>query len=314
MNNTLYSIIIPVYKSSNSLFELEKKVHKTFKQLPKSSYELIFVNDSPFCKFTTQSLIELANSSKNIIVVELMKNFGQQHATMCGIEIATGDYIITMDDDLQHAPEDIPLLIEKQEHDVVIAKFNTKHHSFFKRQASKLKGYFDHIILGKPKNIQLSPFRLIKNNIAKLMFIRKTPYPFIPALLFSITNDIVNVNATHHKRFDGKSNYTLKKMLQMFSNLMINNSSFLLRTIGYIGMITSTFSLLFAISIIVKKVFFMSVIPGWSSLIIAILFFGGLILFSLGVIGEYLIRIVATTESRPMYHVRKIIHKDDKHE
>ena len=235
-----------------------------------------------------------------------MKNFGQQAATICGIEIAKGDYIITMDDDLQHAPEDILHLIEKQKHDVVIAKFGNKKHSFFKQKTSAIKGFFDHIILGKPKHIKLTPFRLFNKSIAKAMFTRKTPYPFIPALLFSITDDIVNVDATHYARYDGESNYTFRTMLQMFSNLMINNSSFLLKAIGYIGISVSLFSVIFATIIIFKKIFFLTSLPGWTSLILTILFFGGLILFSLGIIGEYLIRIVATTENRPMYFIRKI--------
>lgn len=311
MRKILYSIVVPVYKTSASLVELVKRTDRTFANIPNSAYELIFVNDSPFYQKTTKTLVDISTQYKNVVIVELTKNFGQQPATVCGIEIAKGDYIITMDDDLQHAPEDIINLIQEQEHDVVIAKFETKQHSFFKQQASNIKGFFDHIILKKPKHIKLTPFRLFKGSIAKEMFRRKTPYPFIPALLFSITDDIVNVNATHHSRYDGTSNYTFRTMFQMFSNLMINNSSFLLKIIGYIGITTSFFSVIFAAIIIFKKIFFLTSLPGWTSLIITILFFGGLILFSLGIIGEYLIRIIATTENRPMYFVRKIIRKND---
>ncbi len=306
MNKTLYSIIVPVYKSTTSLKELSIRLKDVFDRVQETDYELIFINDSPFFNETAKTLLQLSESDQNVITIELMKNFGQQAATLCGIEHAQGDYLITMDDDLQHAPEDIVRLMEKQEHDVVIARFVDKKHGLFKRITSEIKSYFDYVILGKPKHIKLTAFRLIKAEIAKFMFKRNTPYPFIPALLFSITDDIVNVEIEHHARCEGKSSYTLVKMLQVFSNLIINNSSFLLRMIGYIGIFIALFSGVSAAAILVKKIFFDYVIVGWTSIMLTIIFFGGMTLFTLGIIGEYLIRIIATTEQRPVYYVKSV--------
>jgi dolichol-phosphate mannosyltransferase/undecaprenyl-phosphate 4-deoxy-4-formamido-L-arabinose transferase len=306
MNKLLYSIVVPVYKSTESLKELSYRVKAVFDEIEGADYELIFINDSPFLKDTVRCLQELSENNKNIVVIELMKNFGQQAATLCGIEHARGDYIITMDDDLQHAPEDIIHLIEKREHDVVIARFKAKKHSFFKRITSEIKSYFDYIILGKPKHIKLTSFRLIKADIAKLMFKRKTPYPFIPALLFSITDDIENVELKHYSRQDGESNYTFVKMLQVFSNLIINNSSFLLRIIGYIGISIALLSGVSTVFIGANKLIYGVAVAGWTSIMLLILFFGGMIMFTLGIIGEYLLRIIATTEERPVCYVRKI--------
>lgn len=306
MENTLYSIVVPVYKSTNSLVELSNRVERVFSNLESCDYELIFVNDSPFYLDTIRALENIVETNSKAIVIELMKNFGQQPATLCGIENSKGKYIITMDDDLQHAPEDIPQLIEYQKNDVVIANFKDKKHNIFKRLTSHLKGYFDHIILDKPKNIRLSPYRLINSEVAKLMNKRKTPYPFIPALLFGITNDVVNVPLEHHKRQEGKSHYSLLKMIHVFSNLMINNSSILLRYIGYLGVSIAMSSIIFGIIIFTKKILTEYIVPGWSSTMMAILFFGGMTLFTLGIIGEYLIRIIATTEGRPIYFIRKI--------
>ena len=306
MKKPLYSIIVPVYKSIESLEELSLRSKAVFDTIDDADHELIFINDSPFSKETAGCLKELSENNQNIVAIELMKNFGQQAATLCGIEHARGDYIITMDDDLQHAPEDIIHLMEKQEHDVVIARFKDKKHSFFKRITSEIKSYFDYLILGKPKHIRLTSFRLIKSEIARLMFKRKTPYPFIPALLFSITDDIVNVELEHHARHEGKSNYTFVKMLQLFSNLIINNSSFLLRIIGYIGIFIALLSGASTVVIIANKLIYGVAVAGWTSLMLLILFFGGMIMFTLGIIGEYLLRIIATTEERPVYYVRKV--------
>jgi len=311
MSKIKYSIVIPVYKSSASLHELEMRIDAVFSKIPDSVYELIFVNDSPFSKTTVDALSVVVQKNPNVIVIELMKNFGQQPATLCGIEHASGNFIITMDDDLQHYPEDIPKLLHMSKHDVVIAKFKEKKHSLFQRVGSVIKGYFDHIILGKPKSLKLTPFRLIKANIAKLMFKRNTPYPFIPALLFEITDDILNVEIDHYPRHEGKSNHTFSKMIGVFSNLLINNSSFLLRMIGYLGLLISLITLVLTSILIVKKLFLGYVIVGWTSIMVLILFFGGVTLLTLGIIGEYLIRIIATTEDRPVYYTRIIYDKSD---
>jgi len=306
MTNTKYSIVIPVYKSSSSLIALAGRIENLFSNLSDNTYELIFVNDSPFDSKTLKTLESLAQKSPNVIVIELTKNFGQQAAILCGIDYATGDYIVTMDDDLQHYPEDIPKLIEKNKHDVVIGKFKSKKHSFFKRIASEIKGYFDYIILGKPRSLKLSPFRLINTEIAKLMVKRNTPHPFISALLFEITDDLVNVDIDHYPRLEGNSSYTISKMIQLFGNLIINNSSLLLRLIGYLGVTIALAASVAAFALLIRKLFFGYLVEGWASIVVLILFFGGLTLLTLGIIGEYLIRIIATAEERPTFHVRKI--------
>jgi len=306
MTDTRYSIVIPVYKSSSSLLEIAERVDLLFSAMPDTSYEIIFVNDSPFFKKTVETLESLSRNNPNVVAIELMKNYGQQPATLCGINHATGDYIITMDDDMQHHPDEIPRLMEKAEHDVVIARFREKKHSLFKRAASGIKGYFDRIILGKPKSIRLSSFRLMSAKVTESMNKRKTPFPFIPALLFDITDDLVNVELDHYSRSDGKSHYTFSRMVRVFSNLLISNSSFLLRVVGIFGVSISLFAGITAVAILFRKLFFGHVLAGWTSTMVLILFFGGATLFALGIIGEYLIRIIATSEERPVYYVREV--------
>ncbi len=302
-----YSIIVPVYKSKESLRILTNKVDELFNTILKDkTFELIYINDSPFDNETCQVLEELRSQYHFIKVIEFTQNFGQQSAVICGIIHSSGNYLITMDDDMQHNPLDIPKLIQEQSHDLVIAKFKNKKHNLFKRVTSNIKGYFDYLILNKPKDIQLTSFRLFNRVIADNMLKIKTSYPFIPALLFSISKDVVNVEVTHYKRNEGTSNYTLSKMIQLFKNLLINNSSLLLKWIGNLGLSIAFMSLLYAIFILYKKVFLGVSLMGWTSIMLTILFFGGIIMFSLGIIGEYLIRIIKTSENRPHYFIRKI--------
>lgn len=300
------SIVIPVYKSSASLFELADRMRTVFEGSKDNEYEIIFVNDSPSWSETCDALTTLAKNDPRIVAIELTKNFGQQPATLCGMAHASGDYIITMDDDLQHAPEDIPLLLASFTHDAVIARFLVRRHSVFKRVASQIKGHFDEIVLGKPSSITMSSFRLVNSNIAKCMLARNTPYPFIPALLFEVTDDVVNVDVNHYSRPYGKSNYNLWRMFRIFSNLLISNSSLLLRSVGYIGFGVASLAFLYALVIVFRGLFQDIPVTGWASTFTAILFFGGMILLTLGIVGEYLVRIIATTEHRATYFVRSI--------
>jgi dolichol-phosphate mannosyltransferase/undecaprenyl-phosphate 4-deoxy-4-formamido-L-arabinose transferase len=300
------SIVVPVYRSSQSLLELAERLHKTFDVLNDFEYELILVNDSPDDEATADALNTLLERDERVIVIELTRNFGQQPATLCGIEHAAGDYIVTMDDDLQHAPEDIAVLLQERRHDAVFARFEKKQHSFFNRWTSHVKARFDHWILGKPKSLQLTPFRLIKAEIASKMLLRNTPFPFIPALLFEITNDIVNVDVSHHPRAHGDTSYNFIKRLRLFTNLVINNSSLLLRLIGFSGLLFAASSFLMAAVIIARKLLFDTTVSGWASVMSTLLFFGGMVLLTMGIIGEYLIRIVATSEQRSTHHVRSV--------
>jgi glycosyltransferase involved in cell wall biosynthesis len=304
-----YSILIPVYNSDESLEELSDRINKVFEYQVKSDFEIIFIDDASPSPHSWVMIQDLVNRYHFVKGIRLTRNFGKQAAMMCGFSNALGEYIITMDDDLQHLPEDIPVLIEEKEHDVVVGKFLSKKHSLFKRMASSIKGYFDYKLIGKPKSISLGPLKLFKRVILDAMLQVKTPYPFIPALIFMVTTDVVNVNVNHAERKYGKSNFTLGKMIRLFSNLLINNSSILLKTISYLGIAMSIFSFFFAVFIIYKKISGGIGVPGWTTITVIIALTSGLILFSVGVIGEYLIRIIRNIEHQQAYFVRnKITH------
>jgi dolichol-phosphate mannosyltransferase/undecaprenyl-phosphate 4-deoxy-4-formamido-L-arabinose transferase len=301
----LCSIVIPVYNTTKSLIEICNRVSNTFQNSPQYCFEIIFVDDGSPNPETWKTLEHLANKYSEVQAIQLMRNFGQQSATVCGLRLAKGEYIITMDDDLQHLPEEILQLLSKKEHDIVIGQFKEKKHGVFKRLMSKLKGYFDHIILGKPKHIQLSPFRLInRKTLDGMSPLMNSPYPFIPAMMFYVTKDVVGVEATHDIRYEGQTGYDLFKLLKMFSNLMISNSSFLLRVIGNLGLSISLLSFAMAFYFIYNKLFFSVNTTGWTSVMVSLLFIGGLLLFSIGVLGEYLIRIIQGIDQKPTYIIR----------
>lgn len=298
-----FSVVIPVYNTVRPLPELASRLAAVFRDM-EVDHEVIMVDDGSPNPETWRTLQQVAAADRRVRAIRLSRNFGQQPATLCGIAESTGDYIITMDDDLQHSPEDIPLLAARKDHDVVIAQFRGKKHSLGKRLASRLKGYFDTLIIGKPANIRLSPFRMINRVTADGMLMIRTASPFIPALIFYVTKDVVGVPIEHQPRAEGKSNYTFFKMLRVFNNLLIGNSSFLLRLIGYVGIAISLVSIFYAGWIFLRQIVSPTFVPGWTSVIVSVLFVGGLLLFSVGIIGEYLIRIISGVEARPGYVIR----------
>lgn len=301
-----YSVVICTFNSEETLLILHERIQKIFKENIKAGYEILFIDDASQNPKTWDTLKKIQTIDPSVKIVRLTRNFGQQAATLCGLEIAKGEYIITMDDDLQHAPEDIPLLIQKQEHDIVVASFKNKQHGFFKKLNSSIKGKMDEWLIGKPANIRLSSFRMIRKDIAENMLRIYTPFPYIPALMLYVTRDIVNAEAQHGKRAAGSSGYSTVKLLKLFSNLLINNSSALLKFIGAFGITISMLSFLTMIYFVIKKLTYGIEITGWTSLMAAVLGIGGLLLFSVGILGEYLVRLIAGAEKRPAYIIREI--------
>lgn len=299
-----YSVVIPVYNTVDTLPKIYARLKNVFEKEGKT-WELVFVNDHSPNPKSWAKIKELSELHPEIVGIHLTRNFGQQAATLCGFEHVKGRFVLTMDDDGQHRPEDIPALISKQEHDIVIGSFEEKQHGLSKKFFSWLKSYFDTLVLKKPKHIRLSPFRLIQRPIVDAMLTIQSSHPFIPAMMLYVTRDIVSVPATHDKRLEGKTGYSFRMMLQLFSNLMINNSSFLLKQIGRMGISISIISFLTGLFFILKKVVWGIDATGWASLMVTLLFIGGLILFSLGTIGEYLIRIISGVEAKPTYIVKE---------
>jgi glycosyltransferase involved in cell wall biosynthesis len=299
----LVSIVVPVYNSP-VLEELAGRIDAVFAALPEHRYELILVDDFSPRPEVWPTLERLARERPAVRAIQLTRNFGQQPATLCGLAAARGDVAITLDDDLQHSPEDIPKLLALADRDIVIGQLTQSRHSPLRRFASRAKGFFDRILIGKPRDIQLSSFRLLRRTVVDGVLQIRTSHPFLPALMFHVSKDVAGVPVEHGRRREGKSGYTVLKLLRLFSNLLINNSSLVLRLVGWIGILFSGFSFFLAGVVIYRKLVHSISVQGWASLFAALMLIGGLLLFSIGIVGEYLIRIIEASEARPTYFVR----------
>jgi glycosyltransferase involved in cell wall biosynthesis len=299
-----YSVVIPCYNSSGTIGELFNLLDETFNKMA-SSYEILAVDDASTDPLMWQTIVAAARG-RPVRAFQLTRNFGRTAAVLCGFERAMGQWIIVMDDDLQHRPEVIPELAKMREHDAVIADFpyHERHHTFSQRMTSRLKNCLDGVILDKPRHIRMSPFIMIKTQIAKMMLGSNQRHPYFPALLFYVTRDIVSVHASHAPRKVGRSNLGFLARLKMFSNLIFNNSTILLRAVAAVGALLTAAAALAACYLVFAGMVSNQSIQGWTSVVVIELFVGGAILLSLGIMGEYLGRVIQLAEHRPAYFVR----------
>ena len=310
MQKPKYSVVVPVYNTDATLAELVDRLGAVFGKTVKATFEVVFVNDGSPNTNTWPRLVQLAREHPPVRAINLSRNFGQGGALLCGLQHARGDWIITMDDDLQHYPEDIPQLVELDAHDVVIGRFENKKAGAFKKFASKVKSYLDVRLLGLPRGIVSTPFKLIKARVVKNMLTLRTPRPFMIAMLLLVTNDVVNVTVRHAPRLEGESGYSFRKALSLFSNMLFNNSTMFLRIMSIGGFWVATLSFLSGVFIAVRRLFDQTIYPGWASLIVVELFSTGVIVFCIGVLGEYVARLIAVSQHHPAFVVREEVGSD----
>lgn len=302
------SIIIPVYNSKDNLTELNHQLQYELKNI---NFELILVNDQSKDN-SWQIINNLTQKYKNIIGINLRKNSGQDNAIFAGINYAKGQYVVIMDDDLQHSPSDIPKLYEeiKKGYDVCYANFEKKKQALWKNMGSWLNGKMAEIIIDKPKEIYLSPFKIIKKEIIDEVKATNYLYPYIDGIIFSITNNITQIDAKHYDRFSGSSNYTLLESIKVFMKLATGFSVFPLRVASFIGALTSIFGFVLGLCFIIEYFFNSSSPEGWTSMIVIVLFLGGIILMSLGIVGEYLGRIYLSINKKKSYTIKEELHNE----
>lgn len=298
-----YSVIIPTYNPGPPLVELVERLEQTFARMKVGRYEIVIVDDgSPSHEAPTT--LRSVGERPAVTVIRLTRNFGKPGAVICGLTRSQGDRVLTLDDDLQQAPEDLEKLAEHRGHDVVIARYRNKKHDLMQRVTSRIKAQFDNIILGY--DFPISPMKLIRRQVVEGMLRNSSDRPFIPALIQQVTTDIVAVDVAHHESAYDRSRYTFSRRLRQFSNLLVGNSNLLLRWLGALGFLIMFGSLTLAAFIIVRKLSGAPVEVGWSSLMVAVLLIGGLQLGAMSIIGQYLLRILNVSARKPAYFIRDI--------
>lgn len=302
-----FSVVVPVYNSAESLHELHKRLQSVFKKMGKG-FEIIFVNDCSKDE-SFRILKEIHKQNENATVIDLYRNFGQQNALMCGFKFCQGKYIVTIDDDLQNPPEEIPKLVEKLKEgcDAVFGFYTDKKDKFYKNIGSAVIRLLNHRIFNVKNNLKFSSFRIIKKEIIDQIKDNRTKFPYISGMLLGTTRNIANVTVKHEKRKYEKSNYTFRKLLKLSFNLLINHSTIPLRIFGYIGLLISFLSFFIGIIFMIKQILSGKAPAGWTSLIVLVSFYNALILIIFFVIGEYISRILKESSDEKQYSVKEVL-------
>ena len=304
----LYSIVVPVYNSEKSLRILHDRLDKVFAEVICEPFELILVDDCS--KDSSYKIIrELCAEDSRVKGVQLAVNHGQQKAVLCGLRYAKGDFVITMDDDLQHPPEEIPKLIERikgsDDVDVVIGTYDSKKAGIIRKLGTKLMDISSDMIFKKPKGLKLTSFRIMRKYVADNLCRVSISKPTVGPLLLQTTKRIENVEIRHAARQFGRSGYTFGKLVKTFFTNMMTNSDIPLKVISFIGVLNFVASIALIIYLVVRYFATGVSIAGWTSSITLILFFGGMILFSIGIIGRYLTHIMQEAKKMPAFLVRR---------
>ena len=303
------SVIIPVYNSEETLKELINRIKRIFSEIS-LPYEIIMVDDCSSDN-SWKTLKELNGIDNKLKIIRLIRNFGQHNATLCGFKYSKGDYIITLDDDLQHPPEEIPKLIEmlNNGYSVIYGKYEAKNDNILSNYLSNKYQYLMHHILEIPESIFISSFVIYRKEVVTNVISIKNSFPFLPAMVVKSAPiyQISHIEVNHSKREIGKSNYGLIKYFKYSLNLIINYSSLPLKLVTTFGMIISLMSIIYSAYIVVNHILDPTYgIMGWNSLIVAITLLGGIILLSLGIIGEYLRRILTEVSYGQQYAINEI--------
>ncbi|MCR5032994.1 MAG: glycosyltransferase family 2 protein [Lachnospiraceae bacterium] len=306
------SFCIPCYRSAKTITKVVEEIDATMAKLP-HTYEIILVNDcSPDDTFAV--IRQLADTHENITGVNLAKNFGQHSALMAGFRFCTGDVTICLDDDGQTPASEAPKLIEKLEegYDVVYAKYDHKKHSLFRNFGTAMNEGMTHVMLGKPKELYVSSYFIARSFVVKEMLRYENSYPYVIGLVLRTTNKIANVSVNHRAREVGTSGYTLKKLLGLWFNGFTAFSVKPLRIATVMGCALAVMGFLYGIYTIIKRFVNPNVPMGFSSLMAAVVFIGGMMMIMLGLIGEYIGRMYISMNNAPQYVIREVVGAEGK--
>lgn len=304
------SIVIPVYNSSATLGELMERLTTTIEPIT-TRYEIVLIDDGS--SDDSWAVIQSLSISygDHLVSAQLMRNYGQHNSLMCGLSIASGTFVVTMDDDLQNPPEEIPkLLAHIKQHglDLVYGCQNARKHAVWRNLGATLVWHFYRMVFRNP--VTPTPFRIMRLHLAHSVLFYDLNFTYLDGLLAWCTNRIAGVEVEHHARSKGGSGYSFGKLLSLALNLYTNFSLIPLQIVSGLGLATATSGFVVGIYYLIQYLTSSIAVPGFASTIIAILILGGAQLLALGVIGEYLGRLHLNVNRKPQYVIRSLTRRE----
>lgn len=305
-----HSIVVPVYNSEKSLPLLVERLGKVLPTVS-SSYELILVNDGSRDQ-SWDVIQECARRYHWIRGVNMMRNYGQHNALLCGIRAAKNEIIITMDDDLQHPPEELPKLLSKlaEGYDVVYGTPLEEQHGLWRDFASVSTKAALQSVMGVETARSVSAFRVFRTQLRDAFSFYRSPYVSIDVLLTWGTTRFAALPVRHDARHEGKSGYTFRKLFRHMVNTVAGFSTIPLQFASLVGFLFTLFGIGIFVYVIGRYLIEGGSVPGFPFLASIIALFSGAQMFALGVIGEYVARIHFRTMERPTYVARETTYSE----
>ena len=309
-----YSVVIPCYKSSHTIRTVVEEAARELERLKRVPFEFILVDDfSPDGGETVREIKALAEEKAFVVAVALAHNVGQHNALICGLHYAEGDVIVFMDDDMQTHPSQLDAILSglDEDHDVVYGYYPEKKHSGFRRFGSWFTHMSVRVLIGKPKDMKTSSFVAMKKYVRDSIIQYPAHYTQMQGLILRTVSAsrIASVPIKHFDRAYWESGYTLKKLLGLWSNIA-GFSIVPLQLSKRLGIFISSAGFLGLVVLLIRKLVNSTKILGWTSTMMTIIFFSGIILLTLGVVGEYVGRMFLTMGNYPQYVVREIYRKE----
>ncbi len=306
------SFVIPCYRSEQSLPHVVAEIREKMGTMGQYEYDIFLVNDSsPDGTFGV--IRRLCEEDERIKGMDFARNFGQHSALMAGLRHSDGDYVVCLDDDGQTPADEVDKLLGSLEEgrDAVYAKYDHKQHSAFRNLGSRVNELMTRVMLGKPAALYVSSYFAVKRFVVEDMVRYENSYPYVIGLVLRATKNIANVNVNHRERETGVSGYNLKKLVGLWFNGFTAFSVKPLRIATALGGGSAVIGFLYGIYTIVKRILNPDVPMGFSSLMSALVFFGGMIMLMLGLIGEYIGRIYISLNNSPQYVIREKLNMEE---
>jgi glycosyltransferase involved in cell wall biosynthesis len=298
-----YSIVVPVYNSAGVVGTTVDRIVETF-EAAGLAYQLVLVNDGSR-DGSWDIIADKARRNPHVVALNLLQNYGQHHANLAGLREATGDYVITMDDDGQNPPDQALLLIDEAMtgKDVVFGRFERKQHAGYRQLGSRLISLINRRVFAQPANLAVSNFRILRRDVVDRIAASRTAHPYITgqALLYSSNRSHVTVR--HEPRQVGKSTYNLARILKLVLTILFSYSLFPLRLAALAGFVIAGVSLLMGIGYFVRALFVETPVQGWTTIVVLLSLFNGVTIALLSMLGEYVVRTLNAVSAQDSYHV-----------
>ena len=298
-----YSVVIPVYNSEQLVGETVDRVVAEF-QTQGLSYELVLVNDGSHDR-SWEVISAKAREHGHVVALNLLRNYGQHNANLAGLREATGDYVITMDDDLQNPPDQIRLLIDEAMtgRDVVFGKFEVKQAPAYRRLGSGVIAMINRRVFGQPANLAVTNFRILRRDVVDRICASRSSYPYITGQALPYSSNRSNVSVRHEPRPIGKSQYSLLRIARLVLTILFSYSLFPLRLAAVAGFAVSLVSFVLGGIYLVNGLFFGTRVQGWTTIVVLLSVFSGVTIALLSMLGEYVVRTLNTVSEHESFHV-----------